>query len=87
MLQLRCELNLTPEPLDVHGGGQLREKDLDHDLAAERTFVGHEYPRHPAPAELAFQLVGVAEGELQLLLEAGAHGVEVGRSRKCRERD
>jgi hypothetical protein len=87
MLELGGKLDLAAEPLDVDGGGELGQKHLHHDFAAQRPFVSDENPRHSAAAQLALQQVDLAHGELQLVLKAGAHGIEVGRIPKCRERD
>ena len=69
MLQPRGELDLALEPLGRHAGGQLRGKQLDDDLAAEREFRSHIDARHPSAAELTIELVGIAERRRQLLAQ------------------
>ena len=75
MLELRGELDLPAEPIDAHAGGELGQEHLDHDLAAQRGLVRQEDARHAAAAQLALEAVGAAQGGLQLIEKAGAHGV------------
>ena len=39
MLQSRCQLNLSPEPIGVDPGGEIGRKNFDHDLALEIDLV------------------------------------------------
>ena len=73
MLQLGGELDLAPEPIHAHAGGELGEQHLDDDPAAERGLVRQEDARHAAPAQLALEPVGVAERGLKLIEKVGAH--------------
>jgi hypothetical protein len=52
VLQLGGQLDLAPEPLDVHAGGQLRQEHLDHDFPVQGALRRQEHARHPAAAEL-----------------------------------
>ncbi len=74
MLKLGGELNLAAEALDVDAGGELGQEDLYHHPPAEGPLLGHEHARHASAAQLPLELVGLAEGELKLLLEVAAHG-------------
>jgi hypothetical protein len=79
VVELRRELDLAPEALDVDPGGQLRREDLDHDLPLERPLGGDEDAAHPAARELLLEVVGVAEGGLELLAEVVGHDRGFGR--------
>ena len=75
VLQLGGKLDLAPEPLDTHAGGELGEEDLDDDPAAEGGLVRQEDARHAAAPELTLQPVGPTERGLQLIEEIDAHAV------------
>ena len=79
MLELGGELDLAPEPVDVHAGRELGEQHLDHDLSAERLLVGEEDVRHAAPAELAVEHIRLAERGLELIAEGRDHRHHGGR--------
>ena len=71
VLQLRGELDLAPEPLDVDGRGEIRQQHLHHHFASERSVLGDEDPRHAAATELALEDVGGAQCCLELVPEIG----------------
>ncbi len=61
MLQVRRDLDLALEPLDVDARAELRGQYLDDDLAAERGLSRREDARHAAAAQLTFDLVRAAQ--------------------------
>jgi hypothetical protein len=69
MLEARGEEDLATEALGTHPRHQIRREDLHHDAASERLLGRDEHARHPAPAELTFEGVAVAERSLELVLE------------------
>jgi hypothetical protein len=77
VLQLGGKLDLAPEPIHVHAGGQLGEEHLHDNLPVERTLERNENPRHTPASELALKKIGIPQGPLKLLLKAGAHGIAV----------
>src|SRR5687767_8451027 len=74
MLQPRSDFYLARKPLGVHARGELWGENLDDDLASERRIGRQEHARHPAAAELPFELVGVSECGLELLAKRTRHG-------------
>ncbi len=74
MLELRRDLDLTPEALEVDAGRELRREHLDHHSPPERVFRSHEHPRHPPTAELALEGVA-AEVRLKSVFELLSHCV------------
>ena len=69
MLELRGERDLPLESLDADAGDELTGQNLDHDLAAERVFGGHEHARHSTSAQLPLDGVRRAERGLKLVSE------------------
>ena len=74
MLELRGELDLAPEPVDVHPRGEIGRQHLDDDRPRQRALPGDEHAAHPPAHELAIELVGGSEGGGQAFAE-GIHGV------------
>ena len=60
MLQLRGQLDLTAETLDVHRCREVGRQDLHHDFARQRGLLSDEDARHSAAAELALECVRTA---------------------------
>ena len=71
VLELRADLDLAAEALVVHPRRELGREDLHHDLPLQRHVGGDEDARHPAAAQLAFELVLRGQG---LLEDVGADG-------------
>src|SRR2546423_1863621 len=61
MLQRGRRLDLLYEPLGAEHGGQLRLEELDGDFSVVLQIVREIDGRHPAFAELAFDLVPAGE--------------------------
>jgi hypothetical protein len=66
MLELRGELDLSLESLDVDGSRELRRQNLYHNLSLERRVFGNEHSRHSTAAKLALEGVGAAKRFLKL---------------------
>jgi hypothetical protein len=66
MLKARDDSDLALEPLNGDRVARIGRKDLDHDLAPERSFRGEEDARHPAAAKLPLEDARVAKGGLEL---------------------
>ena len=81
VLQLRGELDLAAEAVDVETRAELGRQHLDDDLAAERRLLGDEHAAHPPAAELALEAVGAAERRLQPGQQVGHGGPMEGGSR------
>ena len=61
VLQLRGDLNLAAEPVDVHPG-ELGVQHLHDHLTVEGALAGEKHAAHPAAAELALNGERIAEG-------------------------
>ena len=82
MLQRGGELDLATEALGVHAGRHLRGQHLHHDLPFELPLLSQEDATHPTAAELVFDPVAGAKGDLEASLEIG-HAVTQGRWDNC----
>ena len=82
MLQRGGELDLAPEALGVHAGRHLRGQHLHDDPPLELALLGEKDAAHPAAAELVFDAVARAEGDLEASLEI-RHAVTPGRWDDC----
>src|SRR5688572_18409336 len=71
VLQLRGELNLPLEPLEVDCGGQLGREKLDDDFPVESRVGRHKDARHAATAELVLEGVSTAKRLLKLIAQIG----------------
>jgi hypothetical protein len=58
VLQLRRDLNLAPETLAIHAGGEVWWKNFDDDIPIQRALGRKKHSAHAAAGELALQLVG-----------------------------
>ena len=56
VLERRGELDLAAEAVDVEARAELGREHLDHDLPAERGFLGQEDAAHPPTAKLALKV-------------------------------
>jgi len=65
VLQRRRQLDLAPEPLDVHAGGEVGREHLDDDPAAERGLLRKEHTAHAAATELLLDAIGAPDGALE----------------------
>ena len=65
VLQRRRQLDLAPEPLDVHAGSEVGGEHFDDDPAAERALLGNEHAAHPAAAQLLVDAIGAPDRGLE----------------------
>jgi hypothetical protein len=79
MVELRRELDLPAEALEVHPLHQLRRQHLHHHPPPQRHVGGHEHPAHPPAPELPLDRVRRAERGLKLVAEGGGHGTRIER--------
>jgi len=61
VLKPRRNLNLAPEPLNIHAGGQLWRQELYDNLSTERAVGRDKNAAHPPAAELSLDVVSVRE--------------------------
>ena len=61
MLQVRCDLDLGPEPLGTDHRGQLGTQHLDCDLAVVPQVLGEIDRRHAALAQFPLDAVATAK--------------------------
>ncbi len=66
MLKLRGEQYLPAEAIGVESCREIRWKDFDHDLTVKLDFARQKHARHTSTAELALNVVAVAEDFLEL---------------------
>jgi hypothetical protein len=69
MLEPGGELDLPLEPLGAYARSHFGRQDLDDDRSAQADLLGEEDAAHPPTAQLALDLVGIADSRLKPGLE------------------
>ena len=82
VLELRCDLDLSLEPLAVHARGKLRREHLDDYFSAERVLGRGENAAHSSADELLVDAVGGGERRGESVAEVVGHNVRRG-NRVC----
>jgi hypothetical protein len=67
VLELRCNLHLTPESLEIQCCGEIGRQQLDYDLSPERYILGHKELGHPRARELTLDPVLISKRSLEAL--------------------
>jgi len=65
VLQPRGESYLSREAVGAGFAHHVRRNNLDHHVATQRRFGGHEHARHAATAKFALNVVPVQQGRAQ----------------------
>jgi hypothetical protein len=70
LLKRSGETNLAPEPLGADRRSQVSGQRLDDDTPLQGAVASHKHARHTAARKLVLEDIRVAEGPLELGLQA-----------------
>lgn len=71
MLELRREVDLAPEAIDVDARNEIFGKDLYHHASVELPLCGDEDTAHSSTAELSLYGVGISQIGSERFVEIG----------------